>query len=82
MKDTEKNTTKKSSKKTKDAAERVTEAWGKYDEAGIAKINAFCEGYKDFISNNKTERECASAIIARAEKRRRNCLPTRFRITE
>ena len=68
MKDTKaKDTNEKKTKKT-DKPERVTEAWGKYDAAGIAKIDAFCEGYKEFISNNKTERECAAAVIAKAEK--------------
>ncbi len=44
------------------------DAWLKYDEAGLAKIEAFAEGYKKFISENKTERECADAVVAAAKK--------------
>lgn len=42
-------------------------AWLKYDEAGKAKVMDFCEGYRRFISDNKTERECVRSIIAEAE---------------
>ncbi|MBQ6661037.1 MAG: aminopeptidase [Lachnospiraceae bacterium] len=45
------------------------DAWLKYDDKGRAKIEAFCKGYKEFISDNKTERECAAALIAKAEKK-------------
>ncbi|MDD6795806.1 MAG: aminopeptidase [Clostridiaceae bacterium] len=47
---------------------KVKNAWEKYDEQGIKKIFDFCEGYKKFISDCKTERECAreSAKIAEA----------------
>ncbi len=43
-------------------------AWLKYDEAGKKTVMDFCEGYRKFISENKTERECASAVIAKAKK--------------
>ncbi len=42
-------------------------AWLKYDEASLNKVMAFCEGYRRFISENKTERECATTIIERAK---------------
>ncbi|MBQ1966922.1 MAG: aminopeptidase, partial [Clostridia bacterium] len=34
----------------------------------IAKADAFCEGYKTFLSEAKTERECVDYIVAEAEK--------------
>jgi len=61
---TAKNAGRKSGGKR--AAKKCETAWRKYDEKTLAKVNAFCEGYKEFISNNKTERECAAAIIAKA----------------
>ena len=33
-------------------------AWEKYDLEGVKKVFDFCEGYKEFISKGKTEREC------------------------
>ncbi|MBO4628172.1 MAG: aminopeptidase [Lachnospiraceae bacterium] len=63
--------TKKSTKKAavaKERAEKSVNAWNKYDEATLAKVNAFCEQYKKFISENKTERECSDAIVAKAVK--------------
>lgn len=42
-------------------------AWLKYDEAGKKTVMDFCEGYRRFISDNKTERECVRAVIAEAE---------------
>lgn len=42
-------------------------AWKKYDEAGLKKIFDYCEGYKKFISDCKTERECVSESIRIAE---------------
>lgn len=43
-------------------------AWEKYDEKGIEDIFTFNEGYKDFMSKCKTERECVKETIAIAEK--------------
>ena len=38
-------------------------AWERYDEAQLSELESFTEGYRRFISDNKTEREaCASAI--------------------
>ncbi|HIT89453.1 MAG TPA: aminopeptidase, partial [Candidatus Merdenecus merdavium] len=42
-------------------------AWSKYDQEGREKINDFVEGYKDFISNCKTERECVTQVIKEAK---------------
>lgn len=41
--------------------------WKKYDEAASAEVEALAADYIDFISDNKTERECAAAAIAAAE---------------
>ncbi|MDQ0148473.1 aminopeptidase [Eubacterium multiforme] len=43
-------------------------AWEKYDEKGIQEIFNFNEGYKKFISECKTERECVVESIKIAEK--------------
>ena len=42
--------------------------WEKYDDAKVAEVMEFCEGYKDFLSKNKTERECADSFREMAEK--------------
>ena len=42
-------------------------AWKKYDEATLDELEALAADYIDFISENKTERECATAAIAAAE---------------
>lgn len=42
-------------------------AWKKYDDAADGELEAVARDYIDFISQNKTERECASAAIAQAE---------------
>ena len=42
-------------------------AWLKYTEAQKKDIFKFCEGYKDFISTCKTERECVTESIRIAE---------------
>ena len=42
-------------------------AWKKYDEASLDELEALAVDYIDFISENKTERECATAAIAAAE---------------
>ena len=42
-------------------------AWQKYDEEGIKKIFEFNEGYKKFMSDCKTERECVDETIRIAE---------------
>ena len=42
-------------------------AWKKYDEAGVKEVFEYCEGYKKYISDCKTERECVSESIRIAE---------------
>lgn len=43
-------------------------AWKKYSEADLVALEDIAAKYIRFISANKTERECASEAIARAEK--------------
>lgn len=43
-------------------------AWLKYTDAELKKVEKLCEGYKEFISDCKTERECALEVIRQAEK--------------
>ena len=42
-------------------------AWKKYDKAACAELEELAAGYIDFISENKTERECAATAISMAE---------------
>lgn len=49
-------------------AKEVKNCWDKYDEKGIEKIFTFCNGYREFISNCKTERECVKETIRIVEK--------------
>ncbi|QOS68733.1 aminopeptidase [Eggerthella guodeyinii] len=43
-------------------------AWKKYDDADLEALEHLAAEYIDFISDNKTERECAAAAIALAEE--------------
>ena len=43
-------------------------AWKAYDDGQLAALEELAAGYIDFISENKTERECEEAAIARAEQ--------------
>lgn len=43
-------------------------AWAKYTEKQVEEIFDFCNGYKDFMSKCKTERECATEIISLAKQ--------------
>ncbi len=47
--------------------ERIN-AWKKCDETKKTEVFDFCEGYRRFISECKTERECASKCVEMAEK--------------
>lgn len=42
-------------------------AWSKYTTKQIDEIFKFCDGYKDFMSNCKTERECVKEVIRLAK---------------
>ena len=48
--------------------EKIKNAWDKYGEKEREQIFSFNEGYKDFISNCKTERECVTETIRIAEE--------------
>lgn len=43
-------------------------AWKKYDEKKVKKVFDYAEGYKKFLSECKTERECCSYFVKEAEK--------------
>ena len=43
-------------------------AWKEYTEEQLDQLHYLCEGYKAFISENKTERECCSAAVTMAEE--------------
>ena len=47
---------------------RFHNAWSKYEGKAGDEITAFCEGYKDFLTRCKTERECVAEIVKIAEK--------------
>lgn len=47
--------------------ERIN-AWNTYDLEAQKKCLDFAEDYRQFISNNKTERECVDAFVNEAEK--------------
>ncbi len=42
--------------------------WKTYKKKDLAALNDLCAGYIDFISDNKTERECAAAAVDLARK--------------
>ena len=42
-------------------------AWNKYNDKEVEYIFGFCEGYKDFMSKCKTERECVKEVIRLAK---------------
>lgn len=44
-------------------------AWLKYDDSQKKDIFTFNEGYKDFISKGKTERECVAEVIRQAQEK-------------
>ena len=44
-------------------------AWLKYDENGKQEVFNFCEGYKNYLSVGKTERECIHEAIRLAEEK-------------
>lgn len=43
-------------------------AWKKYDEADLDSLEQLAAEYIEFISNNKTERECAATAVSQAEE--------------
>lgn len=49
------------------ATDKSANAWLKYDRKTENEVMAFAEEYRQFISANKTERECAESIIKKAK---------------
>lgn len=45
-----------------------TNLWENYKDNKREEVFKFCDGYKDFLSNNKTERECVKFSIKQAEQ--------------
>ncbi len=45
-----------------------TNIWEKYLGKARKPVEDFCYGYKQFLSNNKTERECAKFVVEEAKK--------------
>ena len=43
-------------------------AWKKYSAEQIEALHYLCEGYKSYISENKTERECCAAAVELARE--------------
>ena len=42
-------------------------AWSKYNNKQVKEVFEFCEGYKNFMSTCKTERECVKEAIKLAK---------------
>lgn len=49
-------------------------AWKGYTEEQLGELDVFCANYMDFISANKTERECCASAIEMAEQAGYVCL--------
>lgn len=43
-------------------------AWNSYDDAALSELESLAQDYRRFISENKTERECAATAIAMARE--------------
>ena len=52
-----------------EAEKKNKNAWNKYDDAKVAKVMEYNEGYKAYISACKTERECVKEAIRQAEEK-------------
>ncbi len=52
-----------------EAEKKMKNAWNKYDEAKLAEVMQYNEGYKVYISACKTERECVKEAIRQAEEK-------------
>ena len=42
-------------------------AWKDYDKKEIKELEQLCKGYRKFLDNGKTERECVKEIVKMAE---------------
>ena len=58
---------KKAANKNEKNEKKVKNAWLKYNDKQKKAIFDYCEGYKKFISDCKTERECVTEVIRQAE---------------
>ena len=69
---------KSSEKKTAEKKDKKTNknAWLKYSDAQREEVFSVSEGYKKFISDCKTERECVAEVIRQAEAEGYNDLMT------
>lgn len=47
---------------------RRTDTWNTYSEAQLAELEALSDGYKAFLDQGKTERECVREAVKLAEK--------------
>ena len=47
---------------------KLQNTWEKYTDKDVKACNDFCEGYMDFLSEGKTERECVEIIKRDIEK--------------
>ena len=54
-------------KKAAEKKEKSKNAWLKYTKAQTEEVFAVSEGYKKFISDCKTERECVDEVVRQAE---------------
>ena len=45
-----------------------TNLWENYENEKGKEVEDFCKSYKEFLSNNKTERECTNFAVKMAEK--------------
>ncbi|MCR5418135.1 MAG: aminopeptidase [Lachnospiraceae bacterium] len=46
---------------------KTKNVWNNYTPAQLKQLETFCEGYRDFLDNGKTERECVDEIVSRIE---------------
>lgn len=53
---------------SKELTKKYEYAWDKYSDDELKNLFDLSEGYKEFMSKCKTERECVHEFIARAEK--------------
>ncbi|MTK14118.1 MAG: aminopeptidase [Clostridiaceae bacterium] len=53
---------------SKELTKKYEYAWDKYSDDELKSLFDLSEGYKEFMSKCKTERECVREFIARAEK--------------
>lgn len=58
---------KKKISSDKKSEEKSKNCWLKYNDAQKKEIFTFCESYKKFISDCKTERECVKEVVRQAE---------------